>query len=159
MKSVLLAFALLSSAPAFAAALGPQNISLTCDSHELAPGSVAHNGQVTLQLSTDGKYINSPWAVTVLWKGVDEALVQPGSVCGMAIADSCFENTRGWTNGVFSLTQECGVGGFDTRGLPHHAADVNIVLARGADGVSHGRFYCAAYEAGNYASVELTNCK
>jgi hypothetical protein len=134
-------------------------VNLTCDAHELAPGNTARNGQVTLALSTDGKFINSAWALNVIWKGVDDALVQPGSVCGVAITQSCFEKTRGWNNGVFSITQACGIGGFDTRGLPHHEADVNIALALNNEGVAHGRFYCAAHNVGNYANIELTNCK
>lgn len=154
MKVLLATLVLLSTA----AHAEPQNISLTCDAHELAPGKAARNGQVTIALATDGKYVNSHWTVNVNWKGVDDALVEPGSVCGVAVSEQCFEKTRGWNGGAFGLTQACGVGPIDTRGLPHHVTDVSITLAL-LGGVAHGRFSCAAHDVGNYASIELSNCK
>jgi hypothetical protein len=156
---ILLALALLISPAAHAAALGPQSVNLTCDALELAPGNTGHVGKVTLALATDGKYINSRWTLSVIWKGVDQPIIGAGSVCGVAISDGCFENTRSWVGGVFSLTQACGIGGFDTHGLPHHTTDVNIVLAVNSAGVSHGRFSCAAHDVGNFADLELSNCK
>ncbi|MGZ3652963.1 MAG: hypothetical protein ACXVB9_01610 [Bdellovibrionota bacterium] len=152
--SAIALLSILASGQAFAS-VPPQTVSVTCDGQELALGKTGRTGQVVVAASTKGVYINAPWTINVSWKGSD-VLVAPGSVCGAEItADiACTEYASGALEGVFTIFQACGIGAFDTRGLPHHVSDVRLSLWAG-----HGRFSCAAHDAGKYAQIELSNCR
>lgn len=137
------------------AAPAPYSASYTCDGRVLAPGDQGQRGTIVISTSTDGKYVNGPWALSVSWDGADKPIVAPGVVCGVSLGEAC-EVSQGIRHSeeTLEVTQACGIGAFDTRGLPHHVADVRFVISG-----DHGKVYCAAHDAGVYSNIELTNCR
>jgi hypothetical protein len=151
MKNLILALVLFPSL-SFAGAPAPLDATWRCDGKELAIGDTGRTGTVDIHVTQDGKYVNSPWKLDVKFAG--EQLAADGIVCGVRMNADC-DNADGklLANGL-TVFQRCGLGAFDTRGLPHMEGDAVLALSDG-----HGRVACAAHDAGKYAQVELSNCR
>jgi hypothetical protein len=151
----LLALSLLLPLSAFA-----KTTTFTCDGREITKGGQGRTGTMVVAATTDDRWHTSDGkqllsALNVEW--FDETLVAPGKACGVELAtNDC--TTFGYnTNGglSYSIRQDCGVTGFDTRGIPHRESELTVVLNSRAD---HGRFSCVAHDAKRHEYIQLSNC-
>jgi|GEM_PF-6621265 len=160
MKSILLVVAL------FVGVAHAENLSLICDgqeqvSHDAKSGKVLISVQGNVVETAPNYYgYESGYAVHVQWQN-GSVINAPGMTCGVAIdADKRCEVQRmnpDFKLAPFTMFEKCGVGAFDTRGLPHQAFSTRLTISNALD---HGFFYCAAHDTYPVVAnhIELSHC-
>lgn len=161
MKSILLLVAL------FVGAAHAENLSLICDGQE----QVSHDAKSgKIIIAVQGNVIETApyyygyeegYVISVQWQN-GSVIKAPNVTCGVVIdpAKKCEVERMnpGLKLAPFTLFEKCGVGAFDTRGLPHQAFSTRLTISNGLD---HGFFYCAAHDTDPVVAnhIELSHCK
>lgn len=150
----------------FIASAHAENLNLVCDGHEQVSAN-AKSGKILV--SVQGNVVETApnyygyeagYAINIQWQ--DGAIINaPGVTCGVAIepAKKCEVERMNPSLKLapFTLFEKCGVGAFDTRGLPHQSFSTRLTISNGLD---HGFFYCAAHDVEPAVAnhIELSHC-
>ncbi len=160
MKSLLASLLLVGSVSAFA---GPQQVSLICKGHELAPGDHGRSGSVAIVASTDGHLtVGNRWTLSSFWKDDQTAILNDQVLCGMPLTSASQCGTFSTNEQLqqinphvpFSLVTNCSTPQRDDLPPPFVLGDAKLLLVSDRQ---HGRLSCSAN--GKSQGIELTDCR
>jgi hypothetical protein len=138
-----------------------ETVSLICDGVTQTIPSQVQSGKIEILVageeSLDSHHFDGAYLYSVNWQDASlPALRGDGVNCGVAISGAPCSLEKSGPNFPFSVYEACGVGAFDTRGLPHQKFSSRLTLSD-----DHGFFYCAAHDAvpAVYKHIELSHCQ